>query len=148
MKTFKTMFVVIAAVMMMCIPVHGKTCIRETVGNYTISVNQSRKKTSVKWNGKTICSFNFTGKVKLISERKFSYQKRVSRKNKILYIERTVGVVVDNAGNGKTSDGGYISYKKMIGKIHKGDVIVTYCVYNPFTHWIDDIVERYDAIVG
>ena len=28
----------------------------------------------------------------------------------------------------------------------KGDVIVTYCVYNPYTNWDDDVIERWDFI--
>ncbi len=147
MKNMWKALMVMAMVVAMAASAHGKTVAKETVGKYTISVHQNGKKTVVKWNGKKICSFRFTGKVKLISERKFTESKRVNRKNRILYIERTVGTVIDGNGNGRTSDGGYISYRKLRGKVNKGDVVVTYCVYNPFTHWIDDVVERYDAIL-
>lgn len=68
----------------------------------------------------------------------------------IMYIERIYGIVTDNKKNGKVlnppADGGYyISYKSVKGS-RKGDVIVTYCVYNPYTNWDDDVIERWDFI--
>lgn len=68
----------------------------------------------------------------------------------IMYIERIIGKVTDNKKNGKVlnppKDGGYyISYKSVKGA-RKGDVIVTYCVYNPYTNWDDDVIERWDFI--
>lgn len=75
---------------------------------------------------------------------------RSSKKHHIMYIERIVGRVTDNNKNGKVlnppKDGGYyISYKSVKGA-RKGDVIVTYCVYNPYTNWDDDVIERWDFI--
>lgn len=68
----------------------------------------------------------------------------------IMYIERIIGKVADNEKNGKIFnppvDGGYyISYKSVKGA-RKGDVIITYCVYNPYTNWDDDVIERWDFI--
>lgn len=75
---------------------------------------------------------------------------RSSKKHHIMYIERIIGKVTDNKKNGKVlnppKDGGYyISYKSVKGA-RKGDVIVTYCVYNPYTNWDDDVIERWDFI--
>ena len=75
---------------------------------------------------------------------------RSSKKHHIMYIERIIGKVTDNKGNGKVlntpKDGGYyISYKSVKGA-RKGDLIVTYCVYNPFSNYDDDIIERWDFI--
>ena len=75
---------------------------------------------------------------------------RSSKKRHIMYIERIVGRVTDNNKNGKVlnppKDGGYyISYASVKGA-RKGDVIVTYCVYNPYTNWDDDVIERWDFI--
>ena len=68
----------------------------------------------------------------------------------IMYIERIVGRVTDNKKNGKVlnppKDGGYyISYKSVKGA-RKGDTIITYCVYNPFSNYDDDVIERWDFI--
>ena len=75
---------------------------------------------------------------------------RSSKKHHIMYIERIVGRVTDNKKNGKVlnppKDGGYyISYASVKGA-RKGDIIVTYCVYNPYTNYDDDVIERWDFI--
>lgn len=68
----------------------------------------------------------------------------------IMYIERIIGKVTDNEKNGKVLnppvDGGYyISYASVKGA-RKGDLIITYCVYNPFSNYDDDVIERWDFI--
>ena len=68
----------------------------------------------------------------------------------VMYIERIIGKVTDNEKNGKVlnppDDGGYyISYASVKGA-RKGDVIVTYCVYNPYSNYDDDVIERWDFI--
>lgn len=68
----------------------------------------------------------------------------------IMYIERIIGKVTDNEKNGivlnPPEDGGYyISYASVKGA-RKGDTIVTYCVYNPFSNYDDDVIERWDFI--
>ena len=75
---------------------------------------------------------------------------RSSKKRHIMYIERIIGKVTDNKKNGKVlnppKDGGYyISYKNVKGA-RKGDTIITYCVYNPYSNWDDDVIERWDFI--
>lgn len=75
---------------------------------------------------------------------------RSSKKHHIMYIERIVGRVTDNKKNGKVlnppKDGGYyISYASVKGA-RKGDLIVTYCVYNPYSNYDDDVIERWDFI--
>ena len=68
----------------------------------------------------------------------------------IMYIECIYGIVTDNAKNGKIlntpEDGGcYISYDR-VEDARKGDLIVTYCVYNPYSNYDDDVIERWDFI--
>lgn len=68
----------------------------------------------------------------------------------VMYIERIIGKVTDNEKNGKVlnppDDGGYyISYASVKGA-RKGDTIITYCVYNPFSNYDDDVIERWDFI--
>lgn len=148
MKNVWKLLVVMALMVMMAASAQARTVARETVGDYTISVHQNGKKTVVKWNGKIICSFRFTGKVQIISERKLTNRKKMNRKDKVLYIERVVGTVTDDLGNGRTTNGYYMCYRTTLkGKYQKGDVVVSYCVYNPHTKWIDDITKRYDAIL-
>ena len=68
----------------------------------------------------------------------------------IMYIERIVGCVTDNEKNGKVLnppvDGGYYISYASVADAEIGDVIVTYCVYNPYTNWDDDVIERWDFI--
>ena len=75
---------------------------------------------------------------------------RSSKKRHIMYIERIIGKVTDNKKNGKIinppKDGGYyISYASVKGA-RKGDTIITYCVYNPYSNYDDDVIERWDFI--
>lgn len=74
-----------------------------------------------------------------------------SRKERnIMYIERIIGKVIDNKKNGKVLnppvDGGYYISYASVEDARKGDVIITYCVYNPYTNWDDDVIERWDFI--
>lgn len=73
----------------------------------------------------------------------------VSNRKGSLLIERVIGVVLDDEGNGEIfvdSPYNYISYKKVEGA-SKGDVICTYLVYDPTTNGEDDIIERFDFII-
>ena len=68
----------------------------------------------------------------------------------VMYIERIIGKVTDNEKNGKVlnppEDGGYyISYTSVVDA-RKGDLIITYCVYNPYSNYDDDVIERWDFI--
>lgn len=132
---------------MLATPVQAKLVAKESINGYTISVHQNGKRTTVKWNGKTIHSYKFKGRVKILSEKKLSYKALFSRKGKVLYIERCYGTVLNRRLDGETTTGGYICYSSLKGKVKPGDEVVTYCVYNPFNNWIDDIDERYDVIL-
>ena len=75
---------------------------------------------------------------------------RSSKKRHIMYIERVFGIVKDNKKNGKIINrskdcGSYISYRGVKGA-KKGDQIITYFVYNPYTNYTDDIIERWDFV--
>jgi len=70
-----------------------------------------------------------------------------------VFVERLIGKVKDNNGNGKvlnlpkdadkTFD--YISYANV--KANKGDIVVTYLLYNPETNGDDDIIARWDYVI-
>lgn len=68
----------------------------------------------------------------------------------IMYIERIYGIVTDNEKNGKVlnppEDGGYYISYASVEDAEIGDTIITYCVYNPFSNYDDDVIERWDFI--
>lgn len=68
----------------------------------------------------------------------------------IMYIERIIGKVTDNEKNGKVLnppvDGGYYISYASVEDAEIGDTIITYCVYNPFSNYDDDVIERWDFI--
>lgn len=76
------------------------------------------------------------------------YDQLTTRKERgEIMVERMVGVVLDNEGNGEiltTEDDyyNYISYS-MVDFANPGDYVVTYCLYNPATDYEDDVF-RYD----
>lgn len=89
--------------------------------------------------------------IKVIDCNDLTEEMLTTRKEKnIMYIERIIGKVTDNEKNGKVlnppEDGGYyISYASVKG-VRKGDTIITYCVYNPYSNYDDDVIERWDFI--
>lgn len=75
---------------------------------------------------------------------------RSNKKHHIMYIERIIGKVTDNEKNGTVFnppvDGGYYISYASVEDAEIGDTIITYCVYNPYTNWDDDVIERWDFI--
>lgn len=66
-------------------------------------------------------------------------------------IERIIGIVTDEQRNGQIlstvdTECNYISYKTIAENVtyNVGDVILTYCVYNPVTNYTDDIIDRFE----
>ena len=72
------------------------------------------------------------------------------KEHRIMYIERIIGKVTDNEKNGTVLnppvDGGYYISYASVEDARKGDTIITYCVYNPFSNYDDDVIERWDFI--
>ena len=86
-------------------------------------------------------------KTVVIDSNKLTHKMLVTRKKKhIMYIEICKGTVKNKKKDGRLSNDRYISYKSVKG-CHKGDKIMTYCVYNPFTNYDDDVIERWDFII-
>ena len=75
---------------------------------------------------------------------------RSNKKRHIMYIERIIGKVTDNEKNGivlnPPEDGGYYISYASVEDAEIGDTIITYCVYNPFSNYDDDVIERWDFI--
>lgn len=77
------------------------------------------------------------------------YETLVNRNGNIV-IEKIIGLVLNDDGDGKIlnteSEYDYISYNRVEGA-KAGDIILTYCIYNPDTAYEDDILERFDYII-
>lgn len=142
-KNITKIAMVVAMIITLTITVNARTVIKAN----RLTVTQGKFGTKVKWDGKVIRWYDFNGKVKLVPERKLAVHMLEKRKNRILYIEKVTGRVLNNRLDGRTTNGNYISYRSLKGKVRKGDVVITYCIYNPYTHWFDDIDERYDVVI-
>ena len=73
-----------------------------------------------------------------------------NRDGKII-IEKAIGVVLDEEGNGEllncnSCPNCYIKYGKSDENI--GDIVLTYFIYNPDSDYYDDIMLRYDYVIG
>ena len=90
-----------------------------------------------------------TNMIEIIDSSDLTIEMLRNRNGKII-IEKCIGVVTDNNGNGKLMNGdpeyNYISYKG-VENIDFGDVILTYFVYNPDNNVEDDILHRFDFII-
>ena len=71
-----------------------------------------------------------------------------------MVVERCFGVVTDaKQGDGRVlnpadKDYDYIGYRGVYWPLSDGTVLLSYMVYNPDNGYIDDIVERYDLVLG
>lgn len=75
--------------------------------------------------------------------------KQITHRKGTVLVERIIGVVKNSRKDGKILNVpkgetyyNYISYRDVSCK--KGDVIVTYCLYNPESNGEDDIIARWD----
>ncbi len=119
--------------------------VTDNTNGYELTVTQDKSGTKIIWNGKTYGWYDFNGKVKIIAEKKLTNRMLRTRRNKVLYIEKIPGVVTNKHLDGRTLTGEYISYRCLGRKVKRGDKIVTYLVYSPYTRWIDDVVLRFDV---
>lgn len=114
------------------------------IGNTTSAPVQARTYTDVAKNAPITRVIDYDK----LTEKMLTH--RSSKKHHIMYIERIIGKVTDNAKNGKIlnppDDGGYYISYASVEDARKGDLIITYCVYNPYTNWDDDVIERWDFI--
>lgn len=70
-----------------------------------------------------------------------------------LIIEHDTGVVLNDLGDGEVtnpfdSNYTYISYCNLMEYANPGDTVTTYCIYNPYTQYEDDIKFRIDIVNG
>lgn len=70
----------------------------------------------------------------------------LTNRNGKIIIEKAICEVLDDELNGvDVSTGNYISYKGC--NVERGDICVSYFVYNPDTLYDDDIIARYDYVI-
>lgn len=70
-----------------------------------------------------------------------------------LIIEHDTGVILNDSGDGEVTNPfdpqyNYISYIDIMGYAKPGDTVTTYCIYNPYTQYEDDIKFRIDIVNG
>ena len=88
-------------------------------------------------------------KVKFIKYKDLTYNKLTKRRlKKIIYVSIDDGFVMNENFDGLTTDGFYISYRRIDDTLRKGNHIRTYCVYNPRTAYFDDICFRTDRVIN
>lgn len=151
MKKTLLLIILIIAFMIPVITVSAKTTTKtyHSMKLITRKNNRGKYTVSVYWKNKKHTSYTFTRKpkIKFISTQKLTYKQLISRKkSNILYVELIIGKQIDKKGNGKILNTdpnyNYISYRKE--PFNKGDIVRTYCIFNPYTTWEDDISERFD----
>lgn len=91
-----------------------------------------------------------TANTKIYSVNELTDDMLVDRNGKII-IEEIIGEVTSVDGDGRIlncadPNYNYISYRR-VDNITVGDTIKTYCVYNPFSDYEDDVVMRFDFVV-
>ena len=83
----------------------------------------------------------------IVDSTEITYDEIENRNGKLI-IERVIGMVDDENGNGHAleDENYYICYSR-VPNASKGNIICTYFVYNPDTNEADDILERFDYII-
>ena len=107
-------------------------------------VSAHNYRADVIWKGKRQSSYRFNRKPSVVfaNTNKLTYERLTNRKRSELIIEVMTGKQINFSGDGIlfTKESNYIRYHGF----RKGDVIRTYCVYNPATKYFDDVTERFD----
>lgn len=85
--------------------------------------------------------------LKATDSSKLDYEKITHRKYTVI-LERCIGKVKNKNKDGKvlnTNEGYYISYKDV--KCKKGDIVITYFLWNPENNLDDDVIARWDFVI-
>lgn len=156
MKKFLLLMLIVVCLFPM--NAHAKTAERQieqktyfSMRTKTVKIG-NRYRVDVFWRGKKIANYKFNCKpqVQFIMHDQLTWKMLERRKNKVLFIEISKGTQLNTKGDGKieTKDPyyNYISYKRC--GFRKGDKIRTYCIFNPYTNWEDDVIERYDEKIN
>lgn len=107
-------------------------------------INVHTNTVTIYWKGKRTSSYRFSQRpvVKFIKSKNLSIEQLENRKGNTLFIEICDGRQINESGDGCDINGKYIRYHGF----HKGDKIRSFLIYNPYTNWYDDIIERFDIL--
>jgi hypothetical protein len=88
--------------------------------------------------------------VQIYETNELTYDMLINRNGKII-IEKVIGKVENDNLDGKIlncidEEHDYICYKRVDG-VKKGNVVLTYFIYNPYTSYTDDVLTRIDFII-
>ena len=137
---------IMAIIMSMVVNAHNTSAAQVTADQH-ISATYTHGKTVILWHNRPIHTYHGKYKVRIIPTEQLTRQMLWTRtRTRTIYIEVIHGKVTSRRLDGRDSNGHYISYRCLRGKVRRGSRVTTYCVYNPATRWIDDIDERYDVI--
>lgn len=75
--------------------------------------------------------------------------------NGVLVVERVIGMVTNKEKDGdgiilntSDKDHNHISYRSVDFETSNGTIILSYFIYNPNTNYFDDVIKRYDFVLG
>ena len=88
--------------------------------------------------------------VQIYETNELTYEMLTNRNGKII-IEKVIGKVENDNLDGKIlncidEEHDYICYKRVDG-VKKGNIVLTYFIYNPYTSYTDDVLTRIDFII-
>lgn len=143
-------FVTIAIMaIIMSIAVNANNANAAVTADQHISATYTPGKTVILWHNRPIHTYTGKYKVRIIPTEQLTRRMLWTRtRTRTIYIEVIHGKVTTRRLDGIDSNGKYISYRCLRGKVRRGSRITTYYVYNPNTRWLDDRDERYDVITS
>ena len=137
---------IMAIIMSMVVNAHNTSAAQVTADQH-ISATYTHGNTVILWHNRPIHTYTGKYRVKIVSTEQLTRRMLWTRKkSRTIYIEVIQGKVTTRRLDGIDSNGKYISYRSLRGKVRRGSRITTYYVYNPNTRWLDDRDERYDVI--
>lgn len=89
--------------------------------------------------------------LKVVDTSKLTYRKITHRKGRVI-VERCIGKVTNSKRDGRILNsckslgwGDYISYRGV--KCRKGNIVITYYIWNPENNIEDDTIARWDYVI-
>lgn len=143
--------IVLIIIAIICMMDFAEAAEPETKPTYeTEKLNTGNYKTTFSQEGVVFYSVE-TGKrpFVLFVDRKFLPNALIENRSKLglIIVERDIGVVLNEIGDGMDTSGYYLFYGGHVHGFQVGDVIETYCIYDPNNDYIDGIEGRCDYIV-
>ena len=118
-----------------------------------VQLKSGRWKTVIYHNSHKLYSYKteWKPKVKVVNDEDLTYRKLVNRqKNHVIYISYFYGTCINEKKDGEIitdSPYNYTSYRGA-DNVQKGDLVKTYLIFNPYSNYEDDIIDRIDTVIG